>query len=103
MAVKPGEPILFVQATSLPNISTRVKKSKGKAELAICLRAGIRFEEVWGWYQTVISTTGERRRWIAKRVAVNAGDQADIILEAKRRGKRKQEPDLFSGAGNVGR
>ena len=96
VAVKPLQPVLFIQTTSLSNLSARIKKAKGRAELAICLLAGISFE-VHGWYQM------DNGRWSVKRVAVREGDQKNIVLEAKRRGKRKQEPDLFSGAGNVGR
>ena len=102
LAAHPGEQsALLVQATSLSNLSARIKKAKALATLATWLRAGQRFE-CWGWYK-IEDAKSRRIIWQVKRVAVQPGDQGDVVLEAKRRGRRKSEPDLFSGAGNVGR
>src|SRR5579871_5267305 len=49
VAVKRSESgVLAVQATSLPNMSSRINKAKGKAELRAWVAAGNRWE-CWGW------------------------------------------------------
>ncbi len=71
--VEPG--VLLVQATTLANVSARIRKAKGKPELAVWLRAGQRFE-VWGWYQ-------RNGRWNVKRVELRGNDLAGVVLEAR--------------------
>jgi hypothetical protein len=81
--------VLGVQATTLSNVSTRVEKAKGQAELRTWLAAGNRFE-VWGWAQ-------RSGRWTVKRVAVKGEDlQAEVIVKPRRRGKRMEQGELFA-------
>jgi len=76
-----------VQATTLANVAARLKKAKGKVELAVWLRSGQRFE-VWGWYH-------RHGRWKVKRVELRGNDLAAVVLEAPRRRRRDRQPDLF--------
>ncbi len=78
--------VLGIQATSLPNISARLKKAKALPALEIWLLAGNRFE-VWGWRGSEV-----------KRVSVLPGDtKPTVVAKPKRRtGKRGQQRLLFS-------
>jgi hypothetical protein len=60
LAVKPGHPVLGVQATTVSNQSARYKKSIAIPELRVWLEAGCRFE-VWGWAQS--GKEGKRKLW----------------------------------------
>lgn len=85
LAVHPRDKVfLLVQATSIGNVSSRLKKAQGKGSLALWLRAGGRFE-VHGWGPGGV-----------KRVAVQSGDLQATILE--RPGRRGRKPvGLFDG------
>jgi hypothetical protein len=90
IAVKPGCPILGVQATSVGNLAARLKKARGVRELRAWLDAGAAFQ-VWGWAKS-------RGRWAAKIVEVPAGDLADVVLQTPPRTRRKprhQQTELF--------
>lgn len=91
VAVRRGEQgVLGVQATSLSNVSARLKKAKGRPELRTWLAAGNRFA-VWGWYQ-------RGGKWAVKMVALTTGDlTAEVVQAPARRGKRPVQPDLFAG------
>ena len=64
--------ILGVQATSLSNVSARVKKSIALPALEVWLAAGNRFE-VWGWAEY-----GDG--WHVKKIAIQAGDMRPVII-----------------------
>ena len=92
IAVKPGVPVLAVQCTSLAHVGDRLAKARGKPELRTWLAAGAVFQ-VWGWAK-------RPEGWRVRIVEVQAGDLADVVLEApprKRRRSRWQAPDLFGG------
>jgi hypothetical protein len=73
--------ILLVQATSLSNVSARVKKIQGRPEAQAWLAAGGAIE-VWGW-------TRQAGKWKAKVVAITAEDmQAEVIVSLPRRRRR---------------
>jgi hypothetical protein len=93
LAVHPrNRGFLIVQTTSLANVSSRLTKAKGKAELAHWLQAGGAFE-VHGW----VNRNG---RWSCKRVGVeksDMGELADVVLMRPRRKKRKSRWDSPEG------
>src|SRR4051794_39414780 len=67
LAVHPGRrAFLIVQATTLPNLATRLTKSRARSELAQWLAAGGAFE-LHGW-------TRRNGRWACKRLALRAAD-----------------------------
>ncbi len=81
--------VLMVQATSIGNLSTRVKKVRGQAELPALLRAGISIQ-CWGWYRTPAG------RWGVKVVAVRPGDFEEALLQQPaRRRRRGTQRELF--------
>jgi hypothetical protein len=81
--------ILLVQVTTLPNVGARLKKAKGRPELAGWLRAGGLFQ-VHGWAQRA-------GKWQVKVVAVQAEDLADVVVQAlPRRGRTPVQPELFA-------
>src|SRR5579862_6382711 len=86
--------VLLVQATSLPNVSARVRKAKSKPALAVWLSNGGRFE-VWGWYE-------RNGLWHVKRVELRGDDLAAVVLEAPRRRRRDRQPDLFDAVDGDG-
>ena len=71
LAVRPGSPVLGVQATSQSNTSARFKKSIAVPQLRIWLEAGCVFE-VWGW--SLRGAAGIRKRWGVTRRAVLMSD-----------------------------
>lgn len=84
LAIHPRDRLfLIVQATSIGNISSRLKKARKKGALSLWLRAGGRFE-VWGW--------GPRG---VKRVAVDPGELATTILEQPARRRKDKRRNLF--------
>ena len=89
VAVRPQEQgVLGVQATSLPNVGTRLAKAQSLPELRIWLRSGNRFA-VHGWYQRAA-------RWCVKIVMVRAEDLAGVVVQAPaRRGRRPVQCELF--------
>jgi hypothetical protein len=93
VAITVGKPILGVQATSLANVSARVKKARECPALAVWLRTGARFQ-VFGW-------TKRHGRWFPKIVELRAGDLAPEVLARPphRRGKLHQPVDLFTALG----
>lgn len=60
LAVKPGAPVLGVQATSRPNQAARYKKSIAIPELRTWLEAGCEFQ-IWGWAK--YGERGQRKLW----------------------------------------
>jgi hypothetical protein len=77
VAVRQGVPgVLGVQATTTANLSARVRKAQGRAELRTWLAAGNGFE-CWGW---------ERRngRWHVRRVEIRAGELAAVPIDLPR-------------------
>lgn len=60
LAVKPGSPVLGVQATSRSNQSARFKKSVALPELRTWLETGCEFQ-VWGW--GLVGARGKRKTW----------------------------------------
>jgi hypothetical protein len=93
VAVHRGVPgVLGVQATTAGNLSARVKKAQGVAELRTWLAAGNGFQ-CWGW---------ERRNgsWHVRRVELRAEDLRAVPIDPpRRRGRRLVEPGLFDGYG----
>jgi hypothetical protein len=85
VAVKPGEPILGVQATSADNVAARLNKARALPGLKAWLDAGAAFQ-VWGWAL-------RKGRWHVRRVAVQPGELQPLELQAlpKRRRVRKGE------------
>ena len=92
LAVHPGaRAFLIVQATTLPNIGSRLNRARALPGLAVWLNAGGLFE-CHGW-------TKRNGRWACKRVAVQAGDMNPVLVQAtprKRRRSRWQPADLFA-------
>ena len=88
LAMKVGEPLLLVQATSAANVSARISKAKKEPRLRTWLTCGYRFE-VWGW--------GKRdARWECRRAVLVADDAAGVAAILPRRRKRKRvEPSPF--------
>lgn len=60
LAVKPGEPVLGVQATTRSNQAARYHKSIAVPELRPWLAAGCVFE-IWGW--ALAGARGKRKLW----------------------------------------
>jgi hypothetical protein len=85
LAIKPGEPVLGVQATSGNNISARLTKARALLTLKTWLASGCVFE-VWGWSQ-------RNGRWVVRRVGVRAEDlePVDLTPRPKPRRQRKGE------------
>ena len=83
--------VLGIQATSLPNVSARIKKAVALPALEIWLAAGNRFE-VWGWAKRADG-------WHVQRVEINAADMRPVVLARvprKRRRDRWQPAPLFA-------
>jgi hypothetical protein len=77
---------LIVQATSRANVSARLTKARGLAELSQWLQAGGRFE-VWGW------SRNDQGRWDVRRVEVLAESLDAREMSPLRRGKRRRKPE----------
>jgi hypothetical protein len=96
VAVKPGEPVLAVQATSLIHVAARVRKARAAPGLRAWLGTGHAAFQVWGW-----AKRGER--WAVKVVELRPADLAPVVLQAPRRrrraGKGQQQGLLFGDAG----
>lgn len=71
LAVRPGSPVLGVQATSRTNQSARYHKAVAIAELRTWLEAGCQFE-VWGW--ALAGPRGKRKLWTPSIRAVTLAD-----------------------------
>lgn len=97
LAVHPGRrEFLLVQSTTLPNLSTRIDKARGRPELAAWLNAGGRFE-LHGWAL-------RRGRWAPKIVEVSPADLATVILAEPPRNRRRspwQPGELFGPTSDV--
>jgi hypothetical protein len=87
--------ILLVQCTTVPHISTRVRKIRGKPEAAAWLRAGGAIE-VWGWHMTA-------GHWKARILEVRPSDMAAEPLTPvpRRRGRKSRQPELPSAASEL--
>ncbi len=92
LAVHPvAKTFLIVQATTLPNIASRLHKARALPALATWLHAGGRFQ-VHGWALV-------NGRWVPKIIEVQAGDmQAEVLrpLPRRRRKPRHHPMDLFA-------
>jgi hypothetical protein len=82
---------LLVQVTTAGNVAARLKKARGRPELAAWLRAGGRFE-VHGWQQ-------RGGRWQLRRVEVQGEDLVAIMLftPRPRRARRGERQGLLPG------
>jgi hypothetical protein len=78
IAVKYGEPVLAVQATSLSNISARVVKAQASPELAVWLKTGHARFQVFGWVQ-------HGKQWLPKIVELLADEIEPVVVEKPRR------------------
>lgn len=67
IAVKPGQGVLGVQATTGSNVAARVSKIQDLDEALIWLEAPARLE-VWGWSKH--GPRGERKVWTVRRVVL---------------------------------
>jgi len=81
IAAKSGEPVLALQATSLSNVSARVKKARAAPGLTVWLATGHASFQVWGWAK-------QGDRWGVKVVELRAADLAAVVIEAPRRRRR---------------
>lgn len=66
LALKAGEPILVVQATSRPNVSARVTKLRAAGFVELWQSVGATIE-VWGWAKR--GPRGKRKTWTLERRA----------------------------------
>jgi hypothetical protein len=89
VAVKAGEPILAVQATSLGHVGDRLRRCTARPELHAWLKAGGRFA-VWGWFN-------RGGRWGMKEVEVRVGDLTPLVLQAPPRKRRERAQRLLFG------
>jgi hypothetical protein len=89
LAATVDEPPLMVQATSLGNVSARVKKARGCPALAVWLRTGARFQ-VFGWAKFAGT-------WRPKIVELQGSDlDATVLSRPPRRGRsRVRQGELF--------
>jgi hypothetical protein len=82
---------LIVQATTKAHVADRVAKARSRAELAVWLRAGGRFQ-VWGWFKV-------NGRWKVRRVEVQAEDLQPVLIDHRRPPRRQRkgerQRDLF--------
>jgi hypothetical protein len=79
---------LLVQTTTLANVSSRLSKAQGRAELAAWVRAGGMFQ-VHGWHRA-------GTKWTVKVVAVDAPDLAAVVVTPRpRRGRRARQKELW--------
>jgi hypothetical protein len=93
VGIKPGVPILGVQATTIGHVAHRLAKARALPALAVWLRAGADFQ-VWGWAK-------RGQRWEVKQVMVQAEDLQPVLITAPRRrrrpGKGERQRGLFDG------
>lgn len=89
LGCKPGIPgVLAIQATTIGHVKDRLDRCRARPELRTWLAAGNVFE-VWGWCKRA-------GKWTVKRVAVQPGDLAEVVLVAPpRRRKRLDQGTLF--------
>lgn len=88
LAMKLGESVLLIQATSTPNVSSRINKAKAEPRLRTWLACGHRFE-VWGWDM-------RGGRWECRRIPLLLDDMNNVAAMAPPRRKRRNvEPSLF--------
>lgn len=91
LAIHPRDRLfVLVQVTTAGHVADRLAKARGKAELALWLRAGGLFE-VHGW-------TLHNGRWQVKRVGVKPEDLEPVPLTnlpSKRRRKGERQTMLF--------
>ncbi len=76
LGMKPGEPLLGIQATSGGNVSARIKKSCNLPELKIWLETGCKFE-VWGWSKK--GRRGEKKTWKIRKVSITLENLKDYV------------------------
>ena len=67
LALKPGEPVLVVQATSGSNHAARREKLAGEGFIALWKGAGATLE-IWSWSKQ--GPRGERKTWTVRRVTL---------------------------------
>jgi hypothetical protein len=94
IAVRRGEPVLAVQATSHSNVSARVRKAVASPGLHAWLATGHAAFEVWGW------SKGGGGKWQVRRVSIRPGDLAAVEVTPRQRQRRQRKGDqqmsLFS-------
>jgi hypothetical protein len=71
VAIKEGEPLLAVQATSTSNLASRVNKALESPLLRVWLSTGARFE-CWGW--SLKGAAGKRKLWTLSRRVLTLAD-----------------------------
>ena len=79
-AVKAGEPILLVQATTGSNTGARVAKILAEPRARLCLTAGAQIE-VWGWRKLKLRRGGKAIRWEPKIQAITLEDFGSPLAE----------------------
>ena len=72
LALKPGEPVLVVQATTGSNHAARRTKLDGAGFTALWEGAGAQLE-VWSW--TKQGPKGQRKTWTVRREVLSVRDQ----------------------------
>jgi hypothetical protein len=88
IALRPGCPILGIQATTKGHVAARVNKARSAPGLRTWLACEAEFE-CWGWYQD------HAGRWQVDRVAVHGEDLAAVALTPRRKRRTEQQRDLF--------
>jgi hypothetical protein len=95
VAIKAGEAIIGVQATSAPNVSARINKARRIGDLKTWLAAGGRF--------LVIGWTNRTGQWSTRIEEIKLDDMGDVEVQTvvkvprKRPRSRWQAGDLFEG------
>ena len=78
LALKPGEPVLVVQATTGSNHAARRTKLEEKGFTALWEGAGAQLE-VWSWAKQ--GPTGQRKVWTVRREALSVHTQSAIAKD----------------------
>jgi hypothetical protein len=76
LALKPGEPVLVVQATSGSNHAARRTKLDAEGFTALWEGAGATIE-VWSWSKQ--GARGQRKVWTVRREALSVSAQSSIV------------------------
>jgi hypothetical protein len=90
IALRPGCPILGIQATSRANVSARVNKARMLPGLRTWLAVGCEWE-CWGWFLTASG------RWDVHRVSITGAELACVPLTTPRRRRQPKQAEMFFG------